>query len=174
MNNIKVGKWWFPSKDVFVQTMYSCALFIPFAICLYKSIRFNKVEITNKKIYIYKGVTGISITVPISDLKGFYIERHVNRGYRAENINFWGKSGERIRSGALHMDDQSLKILADVIETDLGLPQLKPLDILQSGETIKRVKGQNIKVNLFSALITASPFIISLILALIFYMPGFR
>lgn len=169
--DVLAGKWLFSSKDEFMKTMYAFVIFFPMAIIVFKKIKFNKVVITNEEIFIHSGASGTSAGVSIKDLKGYYLERHSSRGWNSANINLWCKSGARIRSDSLYLDEVALKKFVHVLEQNLNLPVLRPEDILKSGGSIKTGRGRaKFEINYISILVTISPFIVSFILACVYYL----
>lgn len=169
--DIFAGKWLFSSKDEFMKTMYAFVIFFPMAIIVYKKIKFNKVVITNEEIFIHNGAIGTLVSISVIDLKGYYLEWHSSRGWSSSNINLWCKSGARIRSDSLYLDEVALEKFAHVLEQNLNLPVLRPVDILKSGGSIKTGRGRaKFEINYNSLFVTMSPFVVSFILACVYYL----
>lgn len=155
------GNWSFASQDELIHIVYALGFCLPFAVILFKSIKYNQVIITNDRIFVHMGVSATSITIPVDELQGYYLERHTSRAGRSFNLVFWYKNESKVRSGTLYLNDDDLEEIIQAMETKLNLPVLEAWEIISRGGLINKENvgpGIKKKINYFSLLITVSCF----------------
>ncbi len=166
------GNWSSSSSNELVAMVCALGFCLPFAVILFKVIKYNQVIITDDYLFVNMGVSATSITIPVGELQGYYLERHSSRGRRSFHLNFWNKNGGRVRSGTLYLSDDDVEEITRVLETGLNLPVVGPWDIIRKGGIIKKENvgpGINKKTNYISLLISVSCLVAVLIALYIIY-----
>lgn len=167
--NMFLGAISFDSKDIYMTAIFGLFLFIPQAVLMPMRYIFNQFVITDQRIYIRKGLSGALHIINHSDI---YAYEHVHqniKGVSSHFIRVYLKSGKHIFSGSLYIKDKDVAELTGIMNSKID-------NIVSTRKQYKAIRlnkieacNNEIRRNLLHPIISYSPFVIGLIMLLLYF-----
>lgn len=158
----------FKSYDNYMFSIISLLTFVPISIMLPISYILNQLIITDKRIYLRKGIIGQGIVINLDDIEAYLPFLFRSRGVSLFHVVFYLKSGKRIKTGDLHIKLGSLEKLLEVLEERIPKQvftrkQIKKLKEAAKGECTLKIR-QNYTLPILSLL----PFVMALSMSILY------
>lgn len=157
-------------SEYYLAGMIGLILFIPLVIVIILSYFLNQLIITDKRVYIRRGVIGRTHIVNLSDIRSFQHVVSTGKNKSNHKIHFYLYDGEIIKTGELFITLYGLQSLLELLRDKFEGRGF-------TGQELKQMKEQNTrpiqlvtKTNYLALLILFSPFILALILTINHYM----
>lgn len=169
--NIFLGEISFSSEITYFASILCLIIFVPLSVLIPISYLGNDFMITNKRIFIRKGLQGILYKIDFEDIVAFTHLSQTSRGTTSHYICIYLKSNKMIKSGNLFINNDNLKDLLFVLNSKIKR-------IIISGKQYKKIKKCDyanydieIKRNILFPIISFAPFLIALMM-LVLYVGG--
>jgi hypothetical protein len=167
--NMFFGAISFDSNTTYLISIFFMLLLVPFAILTPISYIFNRFVITDQRIYIRKGLSGILHIINHSDILAYQHSNQIVKGSSSHFIYIYLKSGKRIFSGNLYIKNSNIPELIEVMESIIQ-------NTISSRKQYKEYRHQNFetcnnktKRNRLFPVISLLPFILALIMVILYF-----
>jgi hypothetical protein len=97
-NNLFMGAISFDSDSTYMMSVLCLLIFVPLAVLLPISYTLNHLVISDKHIFIRKGISGKIHIISFSDISAYQHISNSGRGFSSHFIIIYLKSGEQIKS----------------------------------------------------------------------------
>jgi len=163
----------FDSYGMYLASIFSLIIFVPCSILFPISYILNQLVITNKRIFIRKGLNGKLIILYFSYIVAFQNIHISSKGGDIEKICFFLNNGDKIRTGDLYIKTESLKCLLEILNNKIS----KKVNTRKQIKELKKDKGSKCVVittkKLIFPAISTIPFLIALIMIFL-YISGYN
>ena len=170
-NNLFRGAISFDSDSTYIMSILALSFLVPLAVLTPISFLLNHLVITDKRIFIRKGIIGKLYIINFSDILAYQHKSVTSRGFSSHFIFIYLKSGKRIKSGNLFIKSDNIFSLLDILNEKIKY-------VITSEKQHKEFKQGcyshcciNTKRNILLPIISLSPFVIALIM-LVLYVSG--
>jgi hypothetical protein len=134
--NMFLGSISFDSHNTYILSIFAMIGLVPIAILTPISYIFNRFVITDQRIYIRKGLSGILHIINYSDIFAYQHIRQNSKGISSHFIYIYLKSGKRVSSGNLYIKDENINELIEVMNSKIE-------NTISSRKQYKEIKDKN-------------------------------